>query len=478
MTKYYITTTIFYINDKPHIGHAYDTIAADVLARYWRAKLGKDKVWFLTGTDENSKKTVESAKEVGQEIEAYTNTMAKQWQSTWDALGISYNRFIRTSEPDHEAAVRDVVTKIHTAGDITKGIYEGLYCYKCEMFYKEDELIEGLCPVHKTPPEFIKEENYFFKLSKYQDALKKHIDQHPDFIQPESRRNEVLAFIDRGLEDISISRANQTLGIKLPFDPSQVVYVWVDALINYLTGVGYPKADYKDWWPADLHVIGKDIIKFHCIIWPAMLLSAGLELPKRVVAHGFFTVDGEKISKSLGNGINPLDISETYGVDALRYYLLSEFPFGADGNFSQDRLSKVYQSNLANELGNLVQRVAKMAVQYLDGQIGANPPHTHDVKDIEDSIENYHFEAALKDIWVKIRGLNQMVDEEKPWVLAKTDKDQLEKVLKHIISDLLQITGLLAPFLPTTAEKIQKTLGGSTVDTSVGILFPKVESNA
>lgn len=477
MNKFFVTTPIYYINDKPHIGHAYSTIAADVLARYNRQKLGKDNVFFLTGTDENSKKTIEAAKTVGQPIKAYTDTMSKQWQGVWDALDISYDRFIRTTEPDHEVAVRDVIDKIHKAGDIYKGIYEGWYCFKCEAFYREDELVSKQCPVHKSDVEFIKEENYFFKLSKYQDQLLGHIKDNPDFVLPIARHNEVVAFIERGLEDISISRASQKWGIKLPFDETQVIYVWFDALINYLTGVGYPKPAYKDWWPANVHIVGKDIIKFHCIIWPAMLLSAGLELPKQVVAHGFFTIDGEKVSKSVGNVVNPLDVVETYGIDPLRYYLLTEFPFGADGNFSHDRLAKVYQSDLANELGNLVQRVAKMVVQYFDGALEENTPHTHDTVHLEEAIAGYHFDAALKDIWSRIRGLNQMIDEEKPWVLAKEDKTQLAKVLYHIVADLLQVAELLEPFLPTTAKKIQQTFSGKFIDVSVGILFPRIETS-
>lgn len=477
MSKFYVTTPIYYINDKPHIGHAYSTIAADVLARYQRQKLGADNVFFAVGIDENSKKTEVSARAANMEIKPYTDLMAKEWQGVWDQLGISYSRFIRTTEPDHEAAVADVVQKIYDKGDIYKGIYEGWYCYKCEEFYREDELVDKKCPVHKSEVEFIKEENYFFKLTKYQDLLKRHIIDHPEFIQPASRRNEVLAFIERGLIDVSVSRANQDWGIRLPFDTSQVMYVWIDALINYLSIIGYPEQKFKDWWPASVQVVGKDIIKFHCIIWPAMLLSAGLDLPKQIVAHGFFTVDGEKISKSTGNAINPLDIVETYGNDALRYYLLTEFSFGGDGNFSHDRLAKVYQSDLGNDLGNLVQRVAKMIVQYLDGKLSDNTAHTHDTTQLESHIGEFHFELALKDIWTRIKGLNQMIDEEKPWVLAKSDMTQLSSVLNHVVADLLQIAELLEPFLPTTATKIQKTFAGPTVDASVGILFPRIEKN-
>lgn len=474
MSKYFITTPIYYINDKPHIGHAYSTIAADVLARYWRQRLGQDNVFFSVGIDENSKKTEVSAQAAGMAVKAYADLMAKEWRSVWDGLGIEYSRFIRTTEPDHEQAVGDLVQKIFDKGDIYKGQYKGWYCYKCEEFYREDELVEAKCPIHKSEVEFITEENYFFKLSKYQDQLKSYILDNPDFIKPESRRNEVLAFIERGLIDVSVSRAHQEWGLHLPFDKSQVMYVWIDALINYLTVVGYPDSKYQDFWPP-VHIVGKDIIKFHCIIWPAMLLSAGLALPKQVVAHGFFTVDGDKISKSLGNAVNPLDITELYGNDALRYYLLTEIPFGADGNFSHDRLAKVYQTDLANELGNLVQRVAKMWLQYFAGEIGQNLPHTHDVHELESAVESYRFDLALRDIWTRIRGLNQMIDEEKPWVLAKTDQAQLRKVLEHVVADLLQVSDLLLPFLPTTAAKIKQVFKGPKIDESVGILFPKIE---
>lgn len=475
-TKRYITTPIYYINDKPHIGHAYSTIAADVLARYWRGRLGDANVLFSTGTDENSKKTIEAAEKAGQDIQAYADAMAAIWQKTWDDLGISYSRFIRTTEPPHKLAVQQFVQKLFDAGDITKGDYEGLYCYHCEQFYKEDELDHGKCPVHKIELELVKEENYFFNLPKYAKPLKDWITSSANPIGPISRQNEVLAFIDRGLEKISISRANQAWGIEVPFDSSQKVYVWVDALINYLTVAGYPKAGYDQWSHNFHHIVGKDIIKFHCIIWPAMLLAAGEALPKSVFAHGFFTIDGQKISKSLGNSIDPLELTAKYGNDALRYYLLREIPFGSDGDFSHERFEAVYNADLANELGNLVQRVAKMILQYRDGKITKRELQAHDVAEIEKAVEECRFDVALKEIWARVRGLNQLVEEEKPWVLAKTDQDQLDQVLAHLVSDLLQVAVLLEPFLPETSAKIIKTFGGQKVNPSVGILFPKLDS--
>ncbi len=475
---FYVTTPIYYINDVPHIGHAYSTIAADVLARYYRQELGEkklgEKVWFLTGTDENSKKTVEAAKDAGQDIQTYTDETAKKWQDIWNKLGITYNRFIRTTEPDHVKAVQDVVQKIYDNGDVEKGVYEGLYCFKCETFYKAEEVENNKCPIHKTDLEFIKEENYFFKLSKYQDKLKKYITANPEFVQPESRRNEVLAFIDRGLENISISRASQKWGVKLPFDESQVVYVWFDALINYLSGVGYPDKTYTDFWPANIHIVGKDIIKFHCIIWPAMLLSAGIELPEKVFAHGFFTIDGEKISKSLGNAIDPVELIEKYGNDALRYYLLREIPFGADGDFSNERFKIVYETELGNKLGNLVSRTVTMLSKYCDGKYTLSS--VAQPLELEDDINRLAFESYLQKIFVRIEELNTTIEETKPWELVKTDPEKVISVLNGIVSELLLLNYWLGPVIPETAEKIEKTFTGGKVDSSIGILFPRIET--
>ncbi|MBI2798594.1 methionine--tRNA ligase [Candidatus Saccharibacteria bacterium] len=471
--KFYVTTPIYYINDVPHVGHAYSTIAADVLARYWRGKLGDSNVFLLTGTDENSKKTIEAAKAVGQEIQEYTDQTAKKWEAIWKQLGITNNGFIRTTEPAHVKAVQDVILKIHEAGDIEKGVYEGPYCFKCEAFYREDELIDGCCPIHKTEVEHLKEENYFFKLSKYQDQLKQYITDNPHFVEPESRRNEVSAFIDRGLEDVSISRASQKWGIKLPFDESQIIYVWFDALINYLTGVGYPDDKYKEFWPANVHIVGKDIIKFHCIIWPAMLMSAGLELPQKVFAHGFFTIDGEKISKSLGNAIDPVELANKYGNDALRYFLLREIPFGADGDFSRERFKIVYETELGNKLGNLVTRTAAMLNKYCDGSFEKINPAKPLA--LEDDIEKLKFEQYLQKIFVRIEELNTSIEENKPWELVKTEPGKVKDVLSGIVSELVELSKWLEPVIPEATAKIQKTFMGGKVDSSVGILFPRVE---
>lgn len=357
MSKFYITTPIFYVNDKPHIGHAYSALAADILARYHKNR--GDEVYFATGVDENSQKTIVATETANENVDKYLDKMAGLWQSTWDSLEISYDFFIRTTSEAHRKAVYELIERVDKSGDLYKGMYEGFYCVGCESFKREDELVDGLCPLHNKKPEWIKEENYFFRLSKYQDKLLSHIKQNPNFVQPKSRRNEVISFIEQGLQDFSVSRSTQKWGIPWPGEDNQVVYVWFDALVNYLTAAGFPEESYKKIWPAELHIVGKDIIKFHCIYWPAMLLSAGIELPKEVFAHGFFTIDGQKISKSLGNSINPLELTAKNGNDALRYYLFSEIPFGEDGEFSRERFDLVYTTDLANDLGNLIQRVAR-----------------------------------------------------------------------------------------------------------------------
>ncbi|MBI3983712.1 methionine--tRNA ligase [Candidatus Microgenomates bacterium] len=474
MAKFYVTTPIYYVNDRPHIGHTYTTIAADVLARYWRGR--GEQVLFSVGLDENAQKTVNAAATQNQDIKTYTETMAKVWQSTWDKLGITYDRFVRTTSTAHQQAVYAFFEPVQARGDIYRGTYEGLYCVGHEAFLKPEDLVDGKCPEHGKPPEPFKEENYFFKLSAYAKPLLEHIKANPEFVQPKTRRNEVVAFITRGLEDISISRATQKWGIPFPGDSNQVVYVWFDALINYLTATGYPAADFAKWWPADVHLVGKDIIKFHCIIWPAMLLSAGLELPKSIFAHGFFTVEGQKVSKSLGNAIDPLAIAAEFGNDTLRYYLLKEIPFGGDGEFNHQRLAAVYTSDLANDLGNLVQRTAKMVKQYQQGVVGTLGQGAHDVAAYHEAVAKLELDKALAEVWSMVHGLNQYVDEEKPWLLAKQNDDEhLGEVLDYLVGNILQVGKLLEPFLPETAAKIAQTFADGTVHTEVGILFPKKE---
>jgi methionyl-tRNA synthetase len=472
MSKFYLTTPIYYVNDLPHIGTAYTTIAADVLARYHRQQ--GEEVLFATGSDENGQKIVQAAEKVQKSPAEYVDWMADSWKQTWEQLGISYDRFIRTTDKDHIAGVEAFIGKVKAADDVYKDTYEGLYCVGCEEFKKEADLVDGRCPEHPNQEiQRLKEDNYFFKLSKYQDRLLQHIEGNPDFVQPESRRNEVVQFIKQGLEDFSVSRPNKGWGIPWPGDKEQVVYVWFDALVNYLVVAGYPEE--TGWWPANLHLVGKNIIKFHCVYWPAMLMSAGLPLPKQVFAHGFFTVDGQKISKSLGNAINPVELAGTYGVDALRFYLLREIRFGGDGEFSHERFKQVYQSELADDLGNAVQRVASMVARYMGGATGDIPKASHDVGLVHQAMAELRLDKALDELWVHVRSINQYIEEEKPWELAKSDPSQLAIVLQQAVADLLHVAELLLPFIPATSERIVQTFEGGTIHSEVGILFPKFD---
>ncbi len=461
MKKFYVTTPIYYVNGKPHIGHAYTTFAADILSRYHRMR-GYDS-FFLAGTDENAQKNVESAEEKKQSTEEYVNEMSALWQETWDNLSIINNDFIRTTEERHKAAVKEFFERVYKTGDIYKGTYEGFYCEGCEAFIKESDLVDGKCPDHKKKPKKIKEENYFFKLSKYRDELLGYIDKNPDFIQPKSRRNEIISYIKNYMEDISISRESMEWGIPVPSDEEHVLYVWFDALINYLTGVGFGKDNkqFKKYWPADVQLVGKDIIKFHCALWPAMLISAGLPLPKKVFAHGFFTINGEKISKSLGNAIDPVDLVNKYGIDAVRYYLFREIPFGEDGDFADYRLNVRYETDLANGLGNLTARILSMAEKYFKGKVPAEVPGRveHFWKKYEKEFENFEFNEALATAWDLIRECDLLIDREQPWVLAKQDPEKLPGIIYTLLETLRHIAWMVYPFMPAAAEKILSQLG-------------------
>lgn len=461
--KFFVTTPIYYINDVPHVGHAYATIAADILARYHR-EIG-DQTFFLAGVDENSQKTVQAAEKSGKDIKKYTEELSQIWETTWNKLGISNDDFIRTTEARHVKIVKEFFQKVEANGDIYKGKYEGLYCVGHEAFLREDDLdSEGFCPDHKTKPEKLAEENYFFKLSKYQDQILDLFEKNPKFIEPEERYREIYNFVKSGLQDISVTRSTQKWGIQAPNDPSHVIYVWFDALINYLSAS-------PEKWPADLHIIGKDILRFHAVIWPAMLFSAGYSLPKKIFAHGFFTINDTKISKSLGNSIDPVKIANDYGNDSLRYFLFKEFPFGNDGDFSFERLNEVYNSDLANGLGNLVSRVAKLA-ETLDLD-GVEPKS----KALLDSsfrihLDNLEFQQALEYIWNKVRSADKKLEETKPWELVKTDPAKAKGIVENLIRQIIEIQELLIPFLPETSQKIKDQFTSSKIKLTAP-LFPR-----
>jgi len=369
MPRFYITTAIDYVNSRPHLGTAYEKITADVIARYQRLR-GAD-VHFVMGNDEHSQNVFRRARELGKDPLTYCDDMEQQFRDVWGALDLSFDDFIRTTQPRHKAAVETMVRRIADAGDLYQADYEGWYCVGCEAFKQEKDLVDGLCPVHRTRPDWIKERNHFFRLSAYRERLLAHFAAHPEFLQPDVRRNEILRLLEAGLEDISISRAGQSWGIPLPIDPSSVVYVWFDALINYASavGLGTDPTLFDTWWPADLHVVGKDIARFHAVIWPAMLMSAGLPVPKQVFGHGWVHLRGEKMSKSLGTAVDPLDAASRFGADALRLYLTKEIAYGADGDFSVERFEERYNTDLANNLGNLLNRVTAMGVRYRQGTL-------------------------------------------------------------------------------------------------------------
>lgn len=474
MAKAYITTSIVYTNAVPHIGYAMELIQADALARYHRQK--GDDVWFLTGTDEHGTKIKRAADAAGQPAQAYVDGMSVVYQDLTKTLNLSNNQFIRTTSPEHEKACQELWKAC--AKDIYKHEYEGWYCVGCELFYTLTEVPDKVCPIHKKPLELVKEQNYFFKLSAYTDKIKQAITSGTFQVVPETRKNEILALLDRGLEDISVSRDKSKLdwGVPVPGDDGQVMYVWFDALPNYISALGYPSAEnFTKFWPADVHVIGKDILRFHAAIWPAMLMSAGLPLPHKLLVHGHISSGGHKMSKSLGNVVAPQDIIDQYGLDAMRYYLMHEIPTDGDGDFSWERMEAIYNADLANDLGNLVQRVQVMFTKYFKGVIGDLPQHSHDITPYLEAMDNLRFDQALNEVWLLIRGLNQYLEIEQPWKLAKTDEAQLAEVLHHAVADLVQIATLIMPFMPATAGKIAATFAGGAVRPEVGILFPKRE---
>lgn len=470
MEKFYITTAIDYINAKPHIGHAYEKVAADVLARFYRGQ-GED-VRFLTGTDEHGAKIARAAEENHQPIEKFAAETAAKFSFAWDQLNVQPDRFIRTTDKDHIETVKKMLTKIKENGYVYEAEYQGYYCTACETFYTEIDAPDHVCPVHKTALEFLKEKNWFLKLQDFLPLIKKKIESDEFKICPVERKNEILGLLKQGFHDIAISRPNVKWGIPVPWDEAQTVYVWVDALINYVTGA---KSEERDWWPADIHIVGKDIIKFHCIIWPAILLAAGLELPKQVVVHGYLTVAGEKISKSVGNVIDPNDWVAKYGADAVRYLLLREVAFGEDGDVSEEKLKARYEGELANGLGNLVSRVTTLVEKFLDGnitieRIDGNNPESHEIHAL---VENFKFHEALAKIWVWVAWANKTVDEKKLWELAKTDLENFSKISSGILGAIEIIAKELRPFMPETSGKILEIINAKKI-TKAEPLFPKI----
>ena len=472
-TPFYITTPIYYPSAKLHIGHAYCTTVADTIARFKR--LAGYDVFFLTGSDEHGQKIQQAAEKEGVTPQAYVDRIVAGFQELWQLLGISYDDFIRTSEERHHELVQNIFQQIYDQGDIYKGEYRGLYCTPCESYWTELQLDEnGNCPDCHRPVQEVSEEAYFFRMSKYADRVLAYIKEHPDFIQPVSRRNEMISFIEQGLEDLCVSRTSFDWGIPVPFDPKHVVYVWFDALTNYLTPIGYmhDKETFRKYWPCDVHLVGKEIVRFHTIIWGCMLMALGLALPKKVYGHGWLIVDGAKMSKSVGNVVDPIALIEEFGADAIRYFLLREITLGQDGNISRDALINRINSDLANDLGNLLHRTLSMAKKYRGGVIVKGTGETafdasleemaaETVKMYTAQMEAMELSPAIRTVWAFIARTNKYIDETAPWTLAKDEAKagQLDSVLYHLVEALHITSILIAPFMPVTARRIHAQLG-------------------
>jgi methionyl-tRNA synthetase len=480
--KYFLTTPIYYVNDKPHIGHAYTTILADVLARFHRT-VGHE-VFFLTGLDEHGLKVQQAADKKGISPQQHCDEMAPRFIDLWEKLHIRYDDFIRTTEKRHECVVQDILKMVYEKGDIYFDEYTGLYCIGCERFYTEKELVDGKCPQHNTPLETITEKNYFFKMSQYQQQLIKYINDNPDFIQPKHRKNEILGFLRQPLDDLCISRPKSRLnwGIELPFDKEYVTYVWFDALINYVTAPGYSsdKKSFNKWWPA-VHLIGKDILMTHAVYWPTMLFSAGIPQPKTIFAHGWWLSGESKMSKSLGNVVNPLDLIDKYGVDPLRYYLMREMVLGQDASFTMNSFIKRYNSDLANDFGNLFSRVSTLIAKNFDNVIPGYGELTVDetkvktnaesvIRQVNELIEKMRINEAIEEILQFVRSINKYMEQQAPWKLVKSDKSAAGRVLYTAAESLRVSALLLQPVMPNRTEIILDALGTNDAELKWGIL--------
>ncbi len=499
--RFYLTTPIYYVNSTPHIGHAYTTIAADIVVRHHKQR--GDETFFLTGVDEHASKVYRVAQEQGLDPKAYTDRIVERWRELPERLNVENDFFIRTTDEGHKAFVRDFLQRIYDSGDVYEDVYAGFYCVGCEAFYTEDELVDGKCPIHETVPEWIEEKNYFFRLSAYQDRLLRLYAERPDFVLPGFRFNEARSFIEGGLKDFSISRAGQPWGIPLPWDESQVAYVWVDALPNYTSALTYarPGEDLLPvFWPEARHMLGKDILRFHCVYWPALLLSAGYDPPRQLYVHGYLLLDERKISKSLGNVIDPLDLIDVYGADAVRFWAARSVSFGQDGSVTIETVGERYERELGNDLGNLLSRTTAMIARYREGRV-TRAPGNDELRELLERLRGrlgeqfdvYDITGALESIWEVVRYLNRHVEQTKPWELAKdeTRSGELDAVLYDLADGVRAVAVALCPYLPQTAPRILEALRqppelrldaiayGATAETD-GIepaapLFPRVE---